>query len=205
MSARVKKLHPALKHAGYSTTALLPGEDPAAFKKLHQDLIAELAPNGALEEDIVATIARVVWRKQNLETFRIAERARNRWAAIYSEKVPSSSYLLVDPLEKKIDPAVRAAAIEAAEDQARAELGPTYDFVKMWKTATVEQLTKDLVVEGQLDAIIERCLKRLLFLRGLKSISTTSASAPRPIPTALPRSAPARGSVGASPGAAARP
>src|SRR6266480_8161871 len=114
MSARVKKLHPALKHAGYSTTALLPGEDPAAFKKLHQDLIAELAPNGALEEDIVATIARVVWRKQNLETFRIAERARNRWAAIYSEKVPSSFLfedlpLLGNPI--KIDPALRAAAL----------------------------------------------------------------------------------------------
>ena len=97
MLTRLNKVHPALKHAGYSTTTLLPGEDPAAFKKLRQDLIADLNPNGPLEEDIVATIARVVWRKQNLETFRIAERARNRWAAIYSEKVPSSSYLLVDP------------------------------------------------------------------------------------------------------------
>src|SRR6266480_3209426 len=121
MSARVKKLHPALKHAGYSTTALLPGEDPAAFKKLHQDLIADLNPNGPLEEDSVATIARLLWRKQNLGVFRIAERARNREAAIYSEKVPPHEFeLLPIPLREKVDPAVRAAAVKAAEDQARA-------------------------------------------------------------------------------------
>src|SRR5436190_1824990 len=123
MSARIK-LHPALKHAGYSTTTLLPGEDPAAFKKLHQDLIADLNPNGPLEADIVATMARLVWRKQNLQTFRIAERARKRWAAIESEKVPPSFVfedlpLLGNPIET--DPAVRAAALKAADNQARAE------------------------------------------------------------------------------------
>ena len=210
MSARVKKFLPALKHAGYSTTALLPGEDPGAFKKLHQDLIVELAPNGALEEDIVAIIARLVWRRQNLGTFRIAERVRERWAAITSEKVPASFLVEFQPLLGKqieIDPAVRAAAWKAAKDQARAEFGAAYDFVEMGEIATVEQLAKDLVVEGRLDAMIERCLKRLLYLRGLKSISTTSASEPRPLPAALPRSAPARGRVGGapSPGAAARP
>jgi len=69
MVERVRKIHPALKHGGYSATALLPGEDPAAFKKLHQDLIAEFNPSGALEDDIVATMARLVWRKQHLSTF----------------------------------------------------------------------------------------------------------------------------------------
>ena len=33
--------HPALKHGGYSDTTLLPGEDPAAFEKLHNDLIKD--------------------------------------------------------------------------------------------------------------------------------------------------------------------
>jgi hypothetical protein len=74
------------KHAAYSTTALLPGEDPAAFKKLHQGLIAELIPNGPLEEDIVGTIAQLVWRKQNVGTFRIAEQVKSRWYGIRSEK-----------------------------------------------------------------------------------------------------------------------
>jgi hypothetical protein len=45
---------------------------------LHRDLIAELGPSGVLENDIVATMARYIWRKKNLETFRITELARAR-------------------------------------------------------------------------------------------------------------------------------
>ena len=58
------KFPPALKHGAYSGTTLLPGEDPAAFEKLHADLVTELTPVGPLEEDIVVTIARLAWRKQ---------------------------------------------------------------------------------------------------------------------------------------------
>ena len=36
MSRQVKKFHPALKHGAFSATAVLPGEDPAEFKELHQ-------------------------------------------------------------------------------------------------------------------------------------------------------------------------
>ena len=68
----------ALKHGGYTATTLLPGEDRAAFEELHQALIAELAPVGVLEEDTVATIARVLWRKKNLSTFQLAALARAR-------------------------------------------------------------------------------------------------------------------------------
>jgi hypothetical protein len=66
-----KKNFSALKHGGYSAAALLPGENPAALKKLHDDLIAELSPVGALEEDIVASITRLVWRKRHLATSRV--------------------------------------------------------------------------------------------------------------------------------------
>ena len=38
---------PALKHGGYSTTTLLPGENRSEFEKLHEDLITEFRPNGA--------------------------------------------------------------------------------------------------------------------------------------------------------------
>jgi hypothetical protein len=64
-----QKSHPALKHVGYSTRTILPGESVAAFEKLHRDLFSELAPNSALARDIVATIARLIWRKQNVATF----------------------------------------------------------------------------------------------------------------------------------------
>jgi hypothetical protein len=76
MVTRIKKNAPALKHGGYSATALLPGEDPAAFKKLHEALTAEFSPVGALEEDITASIARLIWRKRHLATFKVVEPRR---------------------------------------------------------------------------------------------------------------------------------
>jgi hypothetical protein len=84
MSSRVNKVHPALKHGFYAATAILPGENRAAFEELHRSVIADLTPDGPLEEDAVETIARLLWRKQNLATFRKAELARKRHAAIRS-------------------------------------------------------------------------------------------------------------------------
>jgi hypothetical protein len=88
MPISVKKRHPALKHGGYSATTILPGENAAEFEELHKKLIAEWAPNGVLEDDIVATMARLLWRKQNLATFRIAELVRGRCQQITHELVP---------------------------------------------------------------------------------------------------------------------
>jgi hypothetical protein len=80
---------------------------------------------------------------------------------------------------EKVDPAVREAAMRVAEDQARKELGDAYAFVEDSEFASVDQLMEDLEVQDRLDAMIDRCLKRLLFLRGLKSIPSASASAPQ--------------------------
>ena len=165
MSARVPKIHPALKHGAYSTTALLPGESRAAFEKLHRALIDELSPNGALEKDTVATIARLLWRKQNLESFRIAELAQARYSSIELEKRlesgPALSIVSGPPLKAR----------QAAETQARKELGETYELIGVG--ATVERLLEDLSVQERLDAMIDKSLKRLLFLRGLKSLAPT--------------------------------
>src|SRR5215472_7115262 len=113
---RINKTHSALKHGGYAATIILPGEDPAEFAQLHRKLIAELTPNGAMEEDIVATMAGLVWRKQNLATFRIAE------------------------------------------DQARNELGDTYELVEIGETATFGRLMTELQLEERFDTGIDKCL-----------------------------------------------
>jgi hypothetical protein len=137
VGVRVKKLYPALKHGGYSATGLLPGEDPAAFEKLHRDLVSEHCPDGPLQEDTVFDIARRMWRKQNLETFRIAKAARERASAIRSEMIPSTTPPLDFPLFgvssdwSPPDPADVKAATEAAEAQVRKELGENYKFVEM--------------------------------------------------------------------------
>jgi hypothetical protein len=46
------------------------------------------------------------------------------------------------------------------------------------KVTTNKHLIETLQVEERLNTMIDRCLKRLLFVRGLKSISTASASGP---------------------------
>ncbi len=60
MTIRIKARHPALRHAGYSATTILPGESTAEFEKLHRNLIAEWTPDGALEDEIIAIMARAL-------------------------------------------------------------------------------------------------------------------------------------------------
>jgi len=184
MSIRVKKSHPALKHGEFCATSVLPGENAAAFKKLHRKLIAEWTPNGALEDDIIATMAGVLWRKQNLATLQIAELARNRSERIRKENAVALEYSLLRPHDD--EPAKRKEAVEAAEDQVREELGDTYRLVEIGRTATTGCLMEELGIHDRLDAMIDRCLKRLLFVRGLKSISGASSSTP-PIILRSPR------------------
>src|SRR5262249_24964652 len=163
MSVPFKKPHAAFKHGAYSATAVLPGEDEDAFRALHQKIIAELAPVGPLEDDIVASIARLVWRKQNLAILRIVEFARAHDVELRAER-----------------PFFR---MERLLDQTREELGEEYELVEIGETATVDRLLEDLQVEEKLDATIDKRLKRLLFLRGVKSLSLAASSAsPQPVP-----------------------
>jgi hypothetical protein len=101
MLVRVKKIHPALKHAGYSATTLLPGEDSAAFEELHRALIAEFTPVGALEEDIIADMARLTWRKQNLATFRVAKLLESVPRKLLSRRSRPPILMLIMLTEKK--------------------------------------------------------------------------------------------------------
>ena len=184
MLTRFNKVHPALKHAGYSATTLLPGEDPAAFEKLHRDLIAEFKPVGALEEDVVADMARLTWRKQNLATFRIGGLAKEHHRKIAYEKVLRVDYdfsdndFQIDHYD--IDPAQRRKRYRAAEEQARQELGDIYQLIDIGEPATVEGLMKELDIKERLDGLISKCLKQLLMVRGVKSLSAASSSVPTP-------------------------
>ena len=49
-----------------------------------------------------------------------------------------------------------------------------YDLRKM---ATLEGLIRELDVEERLDAVIDKCLKRFLFVRGLKSLDRSNEEA----------------------------
>jgi hypothetical protein len=185
---RMKKRHSALKHGGYSTMGLLPGESSAEFEKLHKDLLADLAPDGALENDVVLTVARLLWRKQNLSTFRTAELARQWRNQIIEETlaerdIPNSIFAVPLYDGEDEDRAKRAEAVRAGEEEARKKLGDQYELTED-DAVTMDRLAADLAVEDQLDSAIDRCLKRLLMVKGVKSITV----APRSHTAQLPKS-----------------
>ncbi len=63
----------------YIESAVLPLEDPNQFAAFFDELCQELKPVGLLEEDQVATIAKLLWRKHRLKVFRNAEQARAKF------------------------------------------------------------------------------------------------------------------------------
>lgn len=173
-----KKQYPALKHAGYCAMSVLPGESAAEFEKLHQELIAEWIPNGVLEEEIIATMAHLTWRKRNLATQRLAERAQQHVAQIRNEIISMHHDLLTSDNADNVDDSFTEKWL-AAENKVREELGELYSLVEMGDEATLKGLLRSLAILERLDSMIDKCLKRLLFVRGLKSVSTASSSPPR--------------------------
>jgi hypothetical protein len=169
---------PALKHGGYSGMTLLPGENATAFEKMHADLIAEWNPTGPCEDDIVATIARLIWRKQNLPTYRKADAAKARFAKIKHELVPRLQVQC--SIGGMPSPEEVSAGERAAREKARKELGTAWEFVEAGDAVTIDHLLSELTVMDRLDGMIDRCIKRLLLARGCKSISASSATAPTP-------------------------
>jgi len=164
-----KKAWPALKHGAFAKTAVLPGEDAAAFNKLRKDLLAEFLPCGTFETDIVEDLARLSWRKRNLGTYYLAELARQRYVTIEQESKPPNRF--DDP-----DKEEREAAHSVAIERARKELGPGFQLVLMGEAATLEHHAKQITVEERLEARIDRALRRLLFVRGLKSMPSSKSS-----------------------------
>jgi len=168
MSDRPKSLN-ALKHGAYSEAVVLPGESVAEFEKLHRDLVDELAPDGPLEDDIVWSIARLVWRKRNLKTYRIAATARKRIAAIQGKLAPVVNWSQLGAFQTQEPSESERAAVEDELRAARKELGKDCVLVGA-EEATTGFLLEWLVIEERLDALIDKYLKRLLMVRGVKSM-----------------------------------
>jgi hypothetical protein len=173
--ARIDRLHPALKHGAYSATAVLPGESRADFEKLHRDLIAEHAPSGVHEQHIVMNMAGLIWRRQNLGTLRISELAQNLWseAPAIGEKVVVYKNRLSHLSQK--DKEIMEENVRA-QSQTLEKLGDTFELVEIGEAATFDGLTKELEIQERLDAGINRCLKQLLMVRGVKSVAAVPPS-----------------------------
>jgi hypothetical protein len=154
-SDRVRKNRPALKHGGYSRTPVLANEDFFEFEIHYRAVMSELRPNGALETDIVRDIAVLIWRKKNLESLR----QRHRLAALYSDARSSDFQRELEQMEPE--------KLQALEEQTRQAI--------IAEATTIDRLMENLAVEERIQAMIDR-FKRLLLLRGLKSLPSSSST-----------------------------
>jgi hypothetical protein len=169
---------PALKHGIYSAIGLLPTEDPAEFEKFKQEIFDDYKAIGRSEEIIVNEIACLQWRLEHLPAYGVAMRARQRHGAIYSKLAapsPQWSYPILTGYEEP-EPEPRSSEEQEAlrksvKKEARTKLGPAIKLVEIGDVATIEYLEKELGIRERLHGMIARLEKRLLFLRGIKSIS----------------------------------
>ena len=178
----MRTLPPALKHGAYSALAVLPGESQEDFDKLHQAVKADLAPSGPLENDIVLRITRLMWRKQNLVTLRIAEAAKSRCAEIAEEKLRyyeedilkealceiPEEHLKLYKKERRAADARTKRYKRTADDHARKELGENYELSKI---NGVRALDSEIELGVRIDRAIAKCLKQLVLVRGVKSLA----------------------------------
>ena len=187
MRKDMKRVPPALKHGIYSGLGLLPTESRAKFRKFRKQIFAELNLVGRLEEDIGEQIVLLEWRRQNLFTYDLAERARARRNAIHSELVPEVRYRDLPLLACEPHPEnpsaedIKAARIRA-DKQARIELGAAIELVEIGEVASFEYLEKRLAILDRLDAMIARLYKKLAYVRAIKSMAPAALPAPsRPL------------------------
>ena len=128
------------------------GENGALFSQHHANLVAEFSPNGAMEEEVVLDVARLTWRKKNLPVY------RQTTMMLRDIRDPGSQLGSAYPVQLPTSPNF-ATYIEV------------WGLARAMMPLTLEALGEDLQFEERLDAMIDRCIKRLLMLRGVKSLS----------------------------------
>ena len=184
MRKNSKHVPPALKHGIYSAIGLLPTEDPAEFEKFKLEIFDDYMPVGR-SEIIVEEIACLQWRLQHLSTYGVAMRVRERRSAICSKFDSSQLFpplLGFEPEPESRSPEELEALRKSVVKQVRTELGPAIELVEIGDVATIEYLEKELGIRERLHGMIARLEKRLLYLRGIKSISSSSGtSSPQPL------------------------
>jgi hypothetical protein len=183
MAVLVKKYHPALKHGAYSSLAVLPGENFDAFKRLHQALRDELRPDGPLEEDLVETAARLLWRKRNLATFRRVAAAQGFRDKLIQHKLSQCAGPSYLPAEIQNQSDLEDQARREGDDVAREELGEVFELVDLGGTATIDGLMAELKILERMDAQIGRTLKRLGQIKCMKPVVELAASEPQTTPS----------------------
>src|SRR5215469_6031254 len=148
MGKHTNRIPSALKYGIYSGIGFLPTESRAKFRKFRKEIFADLNPVGPLETDIVEEIVRLEWRRKNLFTYDLAQRARARRASIESEVIPPMRYsglAFLDVPESVPDPENPSpqqlrAARRRADKRIQIELGAARELVELGDVVTFEHL-----------------------------------------------------------------
>ena len=107
-----------------------------------------------------------------MATFRIADVAKARREKIEDETIPRVEFRIAGD----IHPDEKQSARQTADEQARQELGDIHELIDIGEPATLDGLMKELDVADRLQGMINRCLKQLLLVRGVKSLSSAAGS-----------------------------
>src|SRR5215831_15247113 len=90
MSVQVKKFRAALKHGSFSATAILPGEDPTAFKELHQNRGAAERQVRPMGEYKPFTYSATQWAAIRMELPSLpATSSGQLWSTIGARRIPA--------------------------------------------------------------------------------------------------------------------
>jgi hypothetical protein len=65
-AGKAKSRYNALKHGLAATRIVIPGENPADYAAFHERLMAEIAPESVLEEDLADRLATTLWRLRRI-------------------------------------------------------------------------------------------------------------------------------------------
>jgi hypothetical protein len=79
---------------------------------------------------------------------------------------------------ERLQAAECAERLRSEEEVYRKQLGTMYDLVTVGEIATIPFLESELKLMERLDEMIDKCIKRLLHAKALKSISISSSSPP---------------------------
>jgi hypothetical protein len=135
----------AQRHAIFSASPLVPGEDPKEYQNLLNGLVEEWTPDGRIETEIVLSIAMAIWRKRRARIFQEARRFRKNLDPAdqaYDENLALTYLtiaLLTDPENafEKIRPSLRDQKVEYFR---RAHPRSSFKTTAEWARAVLDEI-----------------------------------------------------------------
>jgi hypothetical protein len=132
-----------------------------------------------------------MWRRQNLSTYGLAKHVKQKYQSIYAKLSPPTDFFpMMGFKEETRTPEELDQLRKEADKEAQTELGAAaLELVQAGDVVTIDYLSNELSIIDRLDQMIDRCLKQLAHVRGVKSLSSPAATATTLTTRRLPKAA----------------